>query len=155
MIKVLWYKFKQSSFPFTVLVLKGSSETGLFRHPSNHLFRVRNFENTKSMRVIFFSEKNREKNFCFWDSCIWIGIVKLSLLRTRYLPSAATVLTSSPKTRHVNRESLSNSIALVVFHKCDKIPLINISIILWPVYHVGCPRVVWNSTFQTFICPCF
>ena len=26
--------------------------------------------------------KNWEKVFCYWDICIWIGIVKLSLLRT-------------------------------------------------------------------------
>ena len=44
-----------------------------------------------------------KKFFCFWDICIWIGIVKLSLLRTGYLSSASNVLTSSPKIWHVNR----------------------------------------------------
>ena len=39
--------------PFPMLLFKGSSETGIFRHLSNHVFRVRNFANTKSMRVIF------------------------------------------------------------------------------------------------------
>ena len=47
--------------------------------------------------------KNWEKVFCFWDNCIWIGIVKLSLWRTRYFSSAANVLTSSPKIWHVNK----------------------------------------------------
>ena len=47
--------------------------------------------------------KNSEKVFCFWDNCIWIGIVKLSLLRTGYFSSAANVLTSSPKIWHVNK----------------------------------------------------
>ena len=47
--------------------------------------------------------KNSEKVFCFWDNCIWIGIVKLSLLRTGYFSSAANVLTSSPKICHVNK----------------------------------------------------
>ena len=35
--------------------------------------------------------------FCFWDKCISIGIVKLSLLRTGYLSSPANVLTRSPR----------------------------------------------------------
>ena len=47
--------------------------------------------------------KNSEKDFCFWDNCIWIGIVKLSLLRTGYFSSAANVLRSSPKIWHVNK----------------------------------------------------
>ena len=41
------------------------------------------------------AQKNSEKVFCFWDNCIWIGCVKLSLLRTEYLPSALNVLTKS------------------------------------------------------------
>ena len=47
--------------------------------------------------------KNWEKNFFFWYNCMWIYIVKLSLLRTGYLSSAANVLTSSPKIFHVNK----------------------------------------------------
>ena len=47
--------------------------------------------------------KNWEKLFYFWDNCIWIGIVKFSLLRTGYFSSAANVLTSSPKIWHVNK----------------------------------------------------
>ena len=87
----------------------------LFRHLSNYVFRVRNFGNTKAVRVIFFfqmykiefrfqkfSEKLR-KIFFFWDNCIWIGIVKLSLLRTGYFSSAANVLTNSPKIWHINK----------------------------------------------------
>ena len=50
--------------------------------------------------------KNSEKVFCFWDNCIWIGIVKLSLLRTGYFSSAANVLTSSPKIWHVNKRDV-------------------------------------------------
>ena len=49
-------------------------------------------------------EKNWEKVVCFWDNCIWIiGIVRVSLLRKGYLSLAANVLTSSPKTWHVNK----------------------------------------------------
>ena len=58
-----------------MLLVKGSSETELFMHLSNHVFGVLNFGNTKAMRVIFFfktfkvsarlqkSSKNLEKLF--------------------------------------------------------------------------------------------
>ena len=42
-------------------------------------------------------EKNSEKDFCFWDNSIWIGCVKLSLLRREYLSSAVNVLKNSFK----------------------------------------------------------
>ena len=77
MVKVLWCSFQQCLGSFTMLLLEEFSEMGLFRHLSNHVFGVRNVENTKSMRVTFFSkcskfnldfknaEKNSEKVFCF------------------------------------------------------------------------------------------
>ena len=115
MIKVMWWRFQNCLGMFTILLVEASSDTGLFRHLSNYVFRIRNFGNTKAVRVIFFfkifniefrfekvSEKLR-KNFCFWDNCICIGIVKLSLLRTGHFSSAANVLTSSPKIFHVNK----------------------------------------------------
>ena len=43
------------------------------------------------------AEKNSEKVFCFWDNSIWIGCVKLSLLRGEYLSSAVNVLKNSFK----------------------------------------------------------
>ena len=115
MIKMVWCKFQQCLGTSAMLLVEGSSETGLFRHLSNLVFGVDNFENTKTKGVIFFSKclkfkldfknaaKNWEKVFCFWDNCIWIGIVKLSLLRTGYFSSAANVLRSSPKIWHVNK----------------------------------------------------
>ena len=45
--------------------------------------------------------KRLTKILRFWDNCIWIGIIKLSLLRTGYFSSAANVLTGSPKIWHV------------------------------------------------------
>ena len=41
--------------------------------------------------------KNLEKAFCFWDNCVQIGFVKLSLLRKEYLSSAVNVLKNSYK----------------------------------------------------------
>ena len=37
----------------------------------------------------------------FWDNCIWIGCLTLSLLRREYLSSAVSVLTNSVKTIHI------------------------------------------------------
>ena len=116
MINVLCDRFKQCLGTFTILLVEGSSETGIFRHFSDYVFQIPNFENTKSMRVIFFfskyskfnldfknAAKNSEKFFCFWDNGIWIGIVKLSLLTRGYISSVAKVLTSSAKIWHVNK----------------------------------------------------
>ena len=47
--------------------------------------------------------KNGEKLLCSWDNCIWICIVKLSLLRAGYFSSAAYMLTSSPEIWPVNK----------------------------------------------------
>ena len=116
--KVLWCRFQQCLGMLTMLLVEASSQTALFRHLSDYVFGVRNFENTKAMRVIFFSKrskfqldfrkatKNREKVFCFWDNSSWIAIVKLSLFRTGCFSSAPNVLTSSPKILHVNRTDL-------------------------------------------------
>ena len=47
--------------------------------------------------------KNSEKVFCFWYNCIWIGIIKLPLLRTGYFSLAGNVSTSSPIVLHGNK----------------------------------------------------
>ena len=41
-----------------------------------------------------------KKKFCLWDKFIWIGCVKLSLLRREYFSSAVNVLTNSFKILH-------------------------------------------------------
>ena len=117
MLKLLWCWFQQCFGTITMFLVKVSSQAGLFRHLYDPVFGVRNFENTKCLSVIFFSKylkfvidfKNAAKSwakvFCFWDNCIWIGIVKLSLLWTGYFSSTGNVLTTSPKIRHVkNRD---------------------------------------------------
>ena len=114
-INVLWCRIQQSLSTFTILLLKASSETELFRHLSEYLFRVRNFEKKKSMRVIIWFKmfkigfrfqkrgEKLEKVFCFWDNCIWIVIVKFSLLKTGYFSSVGNVLTTSHKILQVNK----------------------------------------------------
>ena len=59
LIKVMWCRFEQYLGTFTMLLVEGSSETGLFKHLSNHVFRVRNFGNTKAVKVIFFSQTSK------------------------------------------------------------------------------------------------
>ena len=114
-IKMLWCKFQQCLATSVMLLVEGSSGKEPFRHLSNHVFGVCNFRNTKAMRVMFFfkrfrisawlqkSRKRLRKTFFFTDNCIWIGIVKLLLLRTGYLSSASIALTSSPKIWHVKK----------------------------------------------------
>ena len=59
--------FQQSLGTFTMLLAAGFSEIGYFRNLSDYVFGIRNFGNTKSMRVIFVSKCskfNRDlKNF--------------------------------------------------------------------------------------------
>ena len=59
MIKVMLCRFEQCLDTFTMLVVQGSSETELFRHLSNHAFGVRNFGDTKALRVTFFSKRSK------------------------------------------------------------------------------------------------
>ena len=51
------------------------------------------------------SAKSWEKFFCFSDNWIWIGILKLSLLRTGYFSLTANILRSSSQIWHVNKRS--------------------------------------------------
>ena len=67
MIKRLPYQFVQCLGTFTMLLVEGSSETGLFRHLSDYFFRVRKFGNTKSVRVIFFLKIS--KISCRFQTC--------------------------------------------------------------------------------------
>ena len=45
-------------------------------------------------------QSKTEKKFFFWGHSIWIGWVKLSVLRREYLSSAVNVLTNSLKILH-------------------------------------------------------
>ena len=89
MIMVLRSRFQQCLRTFALMLVEESSEMWLFRHLSDYALGVKS--------------KSWEKAFCFWDNCIWIGIVKLSLLRTGYFSLAANVLTRSPKIWHFNK----------------------------------------------------
>ena len=49
------------------------------------------------------AKKIPENFFCFWNNCVWIGCVKLSLLRRAYLSSTLSVLTNSLKILHMTK----------------------------------------------------
>ena len=70
-----------------------------------------------------------------------IGIVKLSLLRTGYLSSAANVLTRSPKIRCVNKRVFLQLIGFTLINDYDKSAAMQISSVLGHVYHVACRMV--------------
>ena len=90
-VKVLPFSFEQCFGPFTILLVKGSSKTGLFSHLFNHVLRSPsvqkdtnyqrqfffkcsklnlNLENAKKKSTLFFvSEINASENVAI--SCLW------------------------------------------------------------------------------------
>ena len=58
------------------------------------------------------AQRNWQKGFCFWGNSVWIGCIKLSLLRTEYLSSPVNVLTDSLKILHVTKRDLFQLIYL-------------------------------------------
>ena len=54
-IKMLRCRFQQCLGMSAMWLVEASSETRLFGHLSTHVFGVRNFRNTKAIRVFFFS----------------------------------------------------------------------------------------------------
>ena len=118
MLKVLPCKFQQSFGAFTMLLpKKDPSKQDFFDIDLTRFFGVRKFGNTSAMRVIFFfwkcskfkldfknAEKKSEKVFYFWGTFIWIGWVKLSLLRREYLLSAHSLLGNSLEILHISKK---------------------------------------------------
>ena len=100
------------------------------------------------MRVIFFwkcsrfnaDSKNAEKNsknmFCFWDKCIWIVYINLSLLIREYLSLGVNVLRKGLRNFHVSKSDFCNSITFRVITQDDKSALIKIESVFRSLYHV-------------------
>ena len=114
MIKVRSSRFQQCLCPFTMLFVEEHSELDF-----SDIYLIAycgdgNFGKTSTMRVIFSFENaqnfmqiskmrrkiQKKSFFSFWENSIWIGCVKLSLLRCEYLSSAVNVLTNSFKIFH-------------------------------------------------------
>ena len=115
MIKVLSFSFEQSFGPFTMLLVEGSSETGLFRHLSNLVFQSLYvsseipqlwwssfFLEMFKIECKFIKFKKNLRNFLrFWDNCVWKCYYKKSLLRREYLLSAVDGLSNSRETFNI------------------------------------------------------
>ena len=149
MIKVLWSIFPHCLGTFTMPLVKGSLKQYFldiyhFKFPESGPSKIQNeWRSSFLAKCLKFnvdfknSSKNSEKVFCFWDNCIWNGIVKLSLCSARYFSLAPNVLTSSLKNLHVRKRHFSNSISLEVKNESDKCALIQISIVLAHVSHIA------------------
>ena len=105
--------------PVTMLLFEGSSKTGVFRHLSNNVFRSLYlpkymsyedhlwFENVQN--IIYMSKiqkKIERKVFPLRDNCIWVGCLKLSLLRREYLWPALNPLKNSPEILSIIKRDL-------------------------------------------------
>ena len=91
--------------------------------------------------------KKWEEMFCFWDKCIWLVYIELSLLIREYLLSAVIVLTNSFKTFHVTKTDLSNLITFIVINQYGKDAGIKIESVLGPVQYAACGGVLSNESF--------
>ena len=115
MIKALWWRFQQCLGTFTIFLVEGPLKPeflGIYltTFSESIISKIQNLWGSPFLsKCLKFkldfknAEKNWEKPFCCWDNCIWIGIVKFSLLRKGYISSATNMLTSSLKFFHINK----------------------------------------------------
>ena len=104
---------------FNLLTIKGCSETGLFTHLTNHVFRSLQFRKyiiyeghlffrsvQKLTEIWDMLQKVNKKKFCFLDCYSWIGCGKLVLLWREYLSSAVNVLTNTPTISDITKTDI-------------------------------------------------
>ena len=116
LLKGVVFRFQQYLGPTTMLLVKQSSKTGRFKHLSNNIVYSLLFWEYISCEGYLFLKKcwkfnldlknarnSPGKVFGFLESCIYIGCVKLSLLRREYLSSVVHVLTNSPNFLHITK----------------------------------------------------
>ena len=85
--------------------------------------------------------------FWFWDKCIWLVCIHLSLLIREYLSQTVTVLRKGLKNFYVSKSDFCNSITSTVITQDDKGALIKIESVFRRVYHVACQEVLSNGSF--------
>ena len=114
-LKVLWWGFQTCFGTFNILLFEASSETRLLdtylitfsESVISEIQKLRGssfFPNFSKLNLDFKNAaKNSDKVFCFWDNCIWMAIVKYSLLWTGYIWSAANVLRRGRKICNINK----------------------------------------------------
>ena len=84
--------------------------------------------------------------FFFWDKCIWIVSIHLSLLLREYMSLAANVLRKGLKNFHVSKSDFFNSITSLVIARGGKSALIKIESVLPTVYHLALREVLSNGS---------
>ena len=92
-------------------------------------------------------KKNGEKFICFWDKCIWIVYIHLSLLIREYFSLAVNVLRKGLKNIQVSKGDFWKSITFTVITQADKSALIKIESVFRTIYHVACREVLSNGSF--------
>ena len=85
--------------------------------------------------------------FCFWDKCIWIVYIHLSLLIREYLSLGVNVLRKDLRNFHVSKSDFCNSITFNVITQDDKSALIKIDVLFQLVYHVVCRDILSGGNF--------
>ena len=85
--------------------------------------------------------------FCFWDKCIWIVSIHLSLLLVEYVSLAVNVLRKDLKNFHESKGEFYNSITFTMMTQDDKGALIKIESVFRTVYHVACRDILSNGSF--------
>ena len=83
--------------------------------------------------------------FSFWDKCIWIVSIHLSLLLREYLSLAVNVLRKGLKNFHVSKSDFCKSITFTVITRAGKSALIKIESVFPPVYHLALREVLSNG----------
>ena len=84
--------------------------------------------------------------FFFWDKCIWIVCIHLSLIIREYLWSAVNVLRKRVKNFHVIQSVFCNSITFTVIIQDDKRALIKIESVFRPISRVACRGILSNGS---------
>ena len=85
--------------------------------------------------------------FCFWDKCICIVCIHLSLLVREHLSAAVNVLRKGLKNINVSKNNFGYYITFTVIIQDDKSALIKIESDFQPIYHVASRGVLSNRSF--------
>ena len=89
--------------------------------------------------------------FCFWDKCIWIVSIHLSLLLREYVSLAVNELRKGLENFHESSSDFCNSITLTVITRAGKSALIKIESVFRTVYLDASREVLSNGSVETFI----
>ena len=98
--------------------------------------------------VIRKTQKKIQRNCVFfWDKCIWLVSIHLSLLISEYLSLAVHVLKKRVKNFHVSKSNFCNWITFTVITQDDKGTLIKSESVFLRVFHFVSREVLSNGSF--------